>query len=75
MDPRLAGVIATTFAVEPSAVSAETSPRTLATWDSLGHLNLVAALEAAFGVSFTMEETMSMEDAGAIARILASKTA
>ncbi len=73
MDPRLVTALAETFGADPASVSEATSPKTLATWDSLGHLNLVAALEKAFAVSFTMEETLAMEDAGAIQRILAAK--
>ena len=73
MDPRLVQAIAETFQADPATVSEATSPKTLAAWDSLGHLTLVAALEKVFALSFTMEETLAMEDAGAIARILASK--
>lgn len=74
MDARIAQVIAETFQVDASAVTEDTSPKTLPAWDSLGHLNLVAALEKAFGVSFTMDETLAMESAGAIARLVAGKS-
>lgn len=37
------------------------------TWDSLGHIRLVSALEDAFGVTFTIEE---IEEMTGVARIL-----
>ena len=73
MDPRLVRVIAETLGVDPATIHEKSSPANVPGWDSLASLNLLAALEKAFGVSFTMEETLAMEDAGAIARILAAR--
>jgi len=42
------------------------------TWDSLGHIRLVSALEETFGVSFSIEEIEGMTSVGRILeRILA----
>lgn len=43
-------------------------------WDSLGHIRLVTALEEAFAVTFTLEEIESMTSVPAIAGILSAKT-
>ena len=54
-------------------ISDETSPDTVATWDSVTHLNLVLALEEAFGTSFTPEETLDMTSAKLIRMLLEEK--
>lgn len=74
MLPRLAQVVADTLRLDPAAVAGTTSPGTCPAWDSLGHLNLIAALEQAFGVTFSMEEILSMQDVDAIERVLRSKS-
>jgi len=39
---------------------------TIAAWDSLGHLNLILAIEAEFGVSFSPDDVIGMGSLGAI---------
>ena len=39
-------------------------------WDSLEHINLIVAVERAFGIKFTMGETTSMKNVGAMADII-----
>ena len=73
MNPKLVQVFAETLDVDPASIVETTSPKTVPSWDSLASLNLLAAVEKAFGVSFTMEETLAMEDVGAVSRILATK--
>ncbi len=38
----------------------------VAAWDSLGHLNLILALEAEFNVSFSPEDVINMRSLGLI---------
>ncbi len=73
MDPRLAQAIASTFRMPFASVNETASQTSVPGWDSLGHLNLVAALEKAFGISLTMDEILGMQDVSAISRILVSK--
>ena len=73
MNARLSLVIAETFNVPADAVRPDASAKTVPAWDSLGHLTLVAALEKAFGASFTMDEILAMENAGGIERLLRDK--
>ncbi len=56
-------------------VTDETSPDTAESWDSVTHLNLVMAVEEAFGVSFTPEETMEMSSVKLIRMLIEEKTA
>jgi acyl carrier protein len=41
-------------------------------WDSLGHLRVCMALEAAFGVSFDMERVGELQTPGALAECIDS---
>jgi acyl carrier protein len=56
LDERLRAVCASVFNLEPSRLGDDASPETIAEWDSLGHLTLVLAVEAEFGVSFEADE-------------------
>lgn len=59
--------------IAEAQISDETSPDTVATWDSVTHLNLVMAIEEAFGVAFTPEETMDMISVRLIRLLLEEK--
>jgi acyl carrier protein len=39
-------------------------------WDSVAHMQLVAAIENAFGIMLETEDVIAMSDYGAISRIL-----
>ena len=73
VDPKIIEAVATTFSVEASSLEASSGPDTVANWDSLGHLSLVAALEAAYGISFTMDEIISLQSLEIIDAIVQSK--
>ena len=51
----------------------ETSPRTSVKWDSARHIELVLAIEAAYGIQFTMPEMTSLHSLGEVRRILEAK--
>lgn len=61
--------------VKTSALSADSSPETVDTWDSVRHLNLVLALEESFGFELSPEEMDLMKNIGQIAGIVEAKTA
>ena len=42
-------------------------------WDSLEHINLLAAVEQAFGMKFNMGQVVSMKNVGEMADIVLSK--
>ncbi len=42
-------------------------------WDSLEHINLVAAVEAEFGIKFSMGQVVSMKNVGEMADIILQK--
>jgi acyl carrier protein len=56
IDQRLIETVSRTFDLDPSRVSAETSPGNTPAWDSVGHLNLILELEEVFQIRFSSEE-------------------
>lgn len=57
---RLKQVISTVFGLDECTINEETSVDTLEEWDSLHHLNLVLALEEAFDITLTEEQTVEI---------------
>jgi acyl carrier protein len=70
----LNGIIATVFQVPAESVPDGATAETVPNWDSIGHLNLVMALEERYAVRFTLEEIMAMRDVATIRRIVAERT-
>ncbi len=53
-------------------ISEDMTRENFPTWDSLGHIRLVSAMEETFGISFSIEEIEGMTSVGRILeRILA----
>ena len=67
-------LVADSFEIPIERIGDDSSSQTIEQWDSVGHINLVMALEAEFGVSFAMEEIMRLHDVRAISKVLAEKT-
>jgi acyl carrier protein len=67
------GIAADVLQVKPKSLSAESSPESVDSWDSVQHLNLVLALEEQFGLQFDPEEMDAMKTIGTIAELVAKK--
>jgi len=63
-------VVSRVFGVDPGSLDDASSPETVEGWDSMGHLNLVAALEQEFGVSIDIGDVMEMVTVKKIREIL-----
>ena len=72
MNEKLFQILADTLGVEVRALTGETSTQNTPAWDSVAHLNLVLALEQAFGQRFTPEEFLQMQSIAAIQEVLAA---
>jgi acyl carrier protein len=70
MEQRLRQVFAEVFKLEPARVTDSLSPADVKGWDSMGHLSLINALEAAFEITFEDGDLTEMEDVGRIKQIL-----
>jgi acyl carrier protein len=73
LEEKLKNVFATQLNVATAQLSAATSPTTLATWDSLKHVELILAIEDAFGVVFDAAEVFGLTSFGGILAQLSTK--
>lgn len=51
-------------------VNAETTADDIEDWDSLEHINLVSAVEKAFGMKFTMAQVVGMKNVGEMVDVI-----
>ncbi len=63
-------VVCQVFGAEPGSIDAGSSPESVEGWDSMGHLNLIAALEKRFNVSIDIGDVMEMVSVRRIREIL-----
>jgi len=56
----LKNTLATVFAISSENINDESSMDTIIQWDSLKHLNLVLAIENAFNISLTEEQSLEI---------------
>ncbi len=75
MRERIQRVIAETFGLAPEQVGEEATMATVPGWDSLGHLELMLALEMEFGVRIAMEDMAALASRAEIERYLAERQA
>ena len=70
---RVTALFVKSFKIEPEEFSRDLVPEDVLLWDSLGHMNLVMALEDTFGLHFEVDEITEMSSAGKIIDILQAK--
>jgi acyl carrier protein len=66
-------VVARVLKVPVASVADESSPETLRRWDSLRHLDLMTAVEDAYGVRFSTAEIVRAKSVGDIRCLLRDK--
>lgn len=62
IEERVMNIIAAILGVAVNEVSGDTAIGDLPTWDSLNHLQIIAKIEAEFGIKFTPDVMMDLED-------------
>ena len=70
----LNGVFRDVFDDPEITVSDETTADDIEDWDSLEHINLVAAVEQEFGIRFSMGQVQSMKNVGEMVDIILDST-
>ncbi len=70
MNDRVFKVISQVLNVPLTQINEESSPDSIAEWDSLKYMNLVLALEEEFNVQFTEEQIVEMLNVGLIIETL-----
>jgi acyl carrier protein len=53
-------VVSSVFGVERESLDESSSPESVEGWDSMGHVNLITALEQHFNVSIDIDDVMEM---------------
>lgn len=67
---RVVAVAAQVFEIDAKTLSMTDSPQTIDRWDSLNHLKLITATEAAFGIRLRMQAVLKIHDiAGLVAAV------
>ena len=67
---RLNEVFQDVFDDDSIEVNPETTSDDIEDWDSLEHINLVAAVEQEFGIKFTMAQVVGMKNVGEMVDII-----
>ena len=70
---RLNKVFRDVFDDDDITVTETTTSADIDDWDSLEHINLVAAVEQEFGMKFTMGQVVAMKNVGEMADIILQK--
>jgi acyl carrier protein len=60
LELRVKKVLSQVLNIPTEEITENTSPDTEKKWDSLGHMNLVIALEDEFGINFTEQQIIEM---------------
>ena len=73
MKIKIKNIMSSVFNVELSEIDDTSTQGDLDNWDSLGHMNLIVALEEEFGVEFDEEEIVEMMNFKLICLIVSEK--
>ena len=73
MESRIKEVMSAVFEIDVEDIGDDSSPDTIAIWDSLRHMNLVAALEEEFSIEFNDDEIVEMMNFALVKTILSER--
>ena len=73
LEQKLSRVMCQVFRLPGESIAPEASRKNLEQWDSLKHLNLMLALEDAFGIEFSDNEIASIDSFAVLAQALRAK--
>ena len=59
-EDRLKAVVGSMLGLDPAAIDDQTSTDTVPAWDSIRHMNLIIALEEAFGITIPDDDVVTM---------------
>ena len=71
---KLTEVFREVFDDDSIELTPETTANDIDDWDSIEHINLIAAVEDAFGMRFQMREVSGMKNVGEMVQIIESRT-
>ena len=71
---RFAALFEKSFQLDPGDFAEKLVPEDVMLWDSLGHMNMVGAIEEEFGLEFEVDEITEMTSAGKILEMIRAKS-
>ena len=60
MNEKLKRIVADTLGLDAAEIGNDASMKTVESWDSVAHLNIVMSVEGAFSVSFSPEQVLEL---------------
>jgi acyl carrier protein len=73
MHDEIKAIMADVLGIEPGMIDDSASMETIESWDSLAQINIVAALEQRFGVTFDVSEIETMLSYSIIVEMIESR--
>lgn len=70
---RLTPIFRDVFSDDGLVVSESLTANDVKKWDSLSHINMIYAVEKAFGVKFSIKDARSMKDVGELIQLVKKK--
>ena len=70
---RLTPIFRTVFSNDALVIQENMTTDDVPKWDSLSHINLIIAVERAFGVKFTIRDSRSMKNVGELIELIKKK--
>jgi acyl carrier protein len=70
---RLTPIFRDVFSDGALSVTESMTANDVAKWDSLSHINMIYAVEKAFGVKFSIKDARSMKDVGELMNLIKKK--
>ena len=72
---RLTPIFRDVFSDDALVVSEVTTAADVPTWDSLSNINMIIAVEKAFGVKFSIKDVRSLKNVGELLELIKRKAA
>lgn len=73
MSGQLEDIVARVLAISSEDVTEDLGPRSAGGWTSLKHVQLIAAVEDAYGIKFTPREIRSVRTVGTLRGLIKTK--
>ncbi len=72
-NPNLYKIVASVLKIDASTLNESSNATNTENWDSLKHVELILAVESAYGIGFSMAEITGMRNLADMRRILVDK--
>ncbi len=72
---RLTPIFRDVFSDNALVVTEELNAADVATWDSLSNINMIVAVEKAFGVKFSIKDVRNLKNVGELLELIKRKVA